>query len=71
MSRRTIHWKIFADRRGNHQRGQRPGAGGDGLYLQAAQAELWEAVRGRKEVVEKDCTEIGFAENPKPQRGRK
>ena len=25
--------RFFADRRGNHQRGQRPGAGGYGIYL--------------------------------------
>lgn len=35
----------------------------------AAQAELWETVRGRKEVVEKDCTEIGFAEKSKAAAG--
>ena len=57
--------RFFADRRGNRQRGQRPGAGGDGVYLQAAQIELQEAVRGRKEVVEEDCTKIGFAEKSK------
>ena len=30
----------LADRRGNHQPGQRPGAGGYDVYLQAAQTEL-------------------------------
>ena len=30
----------LADRRGNRQRGQRPGASGFGVYLQAAQTEL-------------------------------
>ena len=37
----------------------------DGAYLQAAQAELWEAARGRIEVAETDCTEVGFAEKSK------
>ena len=37
----------------------------DDIYLQAAQAELWEAVRGRKEVAETDCTEVGLVEKTK------
>ena len=37
----------------------------DDIYLQAAQAELWEAVRGRKEVAETDCREVGLAEKSK------
>ena len=37
----------------------------DGAYLQAAQAELWEAARGRIEVAETDCTEVGFVEKSK------
>ena len=41
------------DRRGNRQREQRPGASVYGVYLQASQAELQEAVRRGKEVVEK------------------
>ena len=45
--------------------GQRSGTGGDDVYLQAAQAELWEAVRGRKEVAETDCREVGLAEKSK------
>lgn len=61
--------RFLADRRGNRQRGQRPGADGDGVYLQAAQIELQEAVRGRKEVAEKDCTEVGLAEKSKPTAG--
>ena len=51
--------------------GQRPGAGGDGVYLQAAQAELWEAVRGRKKVAKKNCTEVGPAEKSKATTGAK
>ena len=43
----------------------------DGAYLQAAQAELWEAARGRIEVAETDCTEVGFAEKSKPAAGEK
>lgn len=68
-SRRITHWKIFADRRGNRQRGQRPGTGSFGIYLQAAQIEFEEAVRRRKEVAEKDCTEVGLAEKSKPTAG--
>ena len=59
----------LADRRGNRQRGKRPGAGGYDVYLQAAQTELQEAVRGRKEVAEKDCAEVGLAEKSKPAAG--
>ena len=32
-SRRTILWKIFASRRSSVHSGQRPGTGGDGVYL--------------------------------------
>ena len=32
---------------------------------------LEEAVRGRKEVAEKDCTEVGLAEKSKPTAGEK
>ena len=46
-SRRTIFWKIFADRRRSRQPGQRPGASGLGVYLQATQIEFEEAVRRR------------------------
>ena len=63
--------RFFADSRGNSQRGQRPGAGGHDVYLQAAQTELQEAVRGRKEVVETDCTEVGLAEKSKAPAGEK
>ena len=48
--------------RRDRQPGQRPGTGGDGVYLQAAQTELQEAVRGRKEMAETDCAEVEFAE---------
>ena len=65
VSRRTTHWKISYNHRGNRQPGQRPGTGGDGVYLQAAQIELQEVVRGRKEVTETDCTEVGLAEKSK------
>jgi len=37
--------------------------------LQAAQIEFEEAVRGRKEVAEKDCTEVGLAEKSNPTAG--
>ena len=60
---------FFADRRGNRQRGQRPRTGSFGIYLQAAQIEFEEAVRRRKEVAEKDCTEVGLAEKSKPTAG--
>ena len=49
---------FLQDSRGNSQRGQRPRAGGHDVYLQAAQTELQEAVRGRKEVAETDCTKV-------------
>ena len=42
-----------------------------GVYLQAAQIEFEEAVRRRKEVAEKDCTEVGLAEKSKPAAGEK
>ena len=45
--------------------GQRPGTGGYDVYLQAAQTELQEAVRGRKEVAEADCAEVRFTEKSK------
>ena len=61
--------RFFADRRGNRQRGQRPRTGSFGIYLQAAQIEFEEAVRRRKEVAEKDCTEVGLAEKSKPTAG--
>ena len=51
--------------------GQRPGTGGYDVYLQAAQTELQEAVRGRKEVAEADCAEVGLAEKSKPTAGEK
>ena len=57
--------RFFAGSRGNRQPGQRPGTGGDGVYLQAAQTELQEAVRGRKEMAETDCAEVEFAEKSK------
>ena len=38
--------------------GQRPGTGGYDVYLQAAQTELQEAVRGRKEMAKKNCTKV-------------
>ena len=37
----------------------------DDVYLQAAQTELQEAVRGRKEVAEADCAEVRFTEKSK------
>ena len=61
----------LADRRRSRQPKQRPGTGCDGLYLQAAQTELWEAVGGGKEMAEKDCTEVGLAEKSKPAAGKK
>ena len=36
---------------------------------QAAQIEFEEAVRGRKEVAEKECTEVGLAEKSNPTTG--
>ena len=51
--------------------GQRPGTGGYDVYLQAAQTELQEAVRGRKEVAEADCAEVGLAEKSKAPAGKK
>ena len=36
-----------------------------------AQIEFEEAVRGRKEVAEKDCTEVGLAEKSNPTAGEK
>ena len=62
-------WKIFIGHSGSRHPGQRPGTGGDGLYLQAAQTELWEAVRRGKEMPETDCTEAGLAEKSKPAAG--
>ena len=41
------------------------------ILLQAAQTELQEAVRGRKEVAEKDCAEVGLAEKSKAPAGEK
>ena len=41
------------------------------FYLQAAQTELQEAVRGRKEVAERIAQKSDLLKNPKPQRGRK
>ena len=38
---------------------------------QAAKAEFEEAVRRRKEVAEKDCTEVGLVEKSKPAAGTK
>ena len=38
---------------------------------QAAQIEFEEAVRRRKEVAEKDCTEVGLAEKSEPAAGEK
>ena len=35
------------------------------LICKRAQAELWEAARGRIEVAETDCTEVGFVEKSK------
>ena len=61
----------LADRRGNRQPGQRPGTGGYDVYLQAAQTELQEAVRGRKEVAEADCAEVRFTEKSKAPAGEK
>ena len=63
--------RFLADRRRSRQPKQRPGTGCDGLYLQAAQTELWEAVGGGKEMAEKDCTEVGLAEKSKPAAGKK
>ncbi len=57
--------RFLADCRRNRHHGQRPGTGGDGLYLQAAQAELWEIIRRGKEMAEKNCGEIGLAEKTK------
>ena len=61
--------RFLAERRGSRQSGQRPGTGGDDLYLQAAQAELWEAVRGRKKVAKKNCTKVGLAEKSEAAAG--
>ena len=38
-------------------------------FICAAQAEFEKAVRGRKEVAEKDCTEIGLDEKSNPPAG--
>ena len=43
----------------------------DDVYLQAAQTELQEAVRGRKEMAETDCTEVGLTEKSKATAGEK
>ena len=63
--------RFLTDRRGNRQPGQRPGTGGYDVYLQAAQTELQEAVRGRKEVAEADCAEVRFTEKSKAPAGEK
>lgn len=63
--------RIFGNRCRNSQQGQRPGTGVFAVYLQTAQAELLEAVSGRKEVAEKDCGEVGLAEKSKAAAGEK
>ena len=41
------------------------------MELSIQKAEFEKAVRGRKEVAEKDCTEVGLAEKSNPTAGEK
>ena len=63
--------RFLTDRRGNRQSGQRPGRGGDGVYLQAAQAELWKLSDEERKWLKRIAQKSDLLKNPKPQRGRK
>ena len=39
------------------------------ILISAAQIEFEEVIRRRKEVAEKDCTEVGLAKKSKPTAG--
>ena len=63
--------RFLTERRGNRQSGQRPGRGGDGVYLQAAQAELWKLSDEERKWLKRIAQKSDLLKNPKPQRGRK
>ena len=66
-ARRTTLWKIFWQTAENRQPGQRLGTGGDGVYLQAAQAELWKLSEEERKWLKRITQKSDLLKNPKPQ----